>query len=374
MNRITWYIFWQHIAPLSLITITLTSVIWLTQSLRFLDLIINRGLSGSSILYLTLLLLPNFLVLIIPITIFCSVLFVYYKLQNDSELVVMRAAGLSQWKLVQPILRLGIAITIILYLFTLILQPLGFGTFKDKQFAFRHNLAPIIGQEGVFNTIISGVTVFVRERGPAGELKGILVHDERNSDRLVTMMAKEGSFVILDSSPFFVLSEGNRQEFRKVSNQVSLLYFDRYVVNLGSIAKKPEDRWKEGSERFLPELFNPGNTPDDIENFYKLRAEGHRRLATPFYALCLSLIAGAGILSSRNERRKKWHGPVIASLGALSFEVIGFGILSLIPKIPELTPLIYLHILLTIFICLLFIIKQPKLNYRNILFSNLKKT
>ncbi len=94
----------------------------------------------------------------------------------------------------------------------------------------------------------------------------------------------------------------------------------------------------------------------------------------PKIAFGLALPTGAGILSSRNERRKKWHGPVIASLGALSFEVIGFGILSLIPKIPELTPLIYFHILLTIFICLLFIIKQPKLNYRNILFLNLKKT
>ncbi|MBL41146.1 MAG: LPS export ABC transporter permease LptF [Rhodospirillaceae bacterium] len=366
MNRITWYIFRQHIGPFFFITLTLTSVIWLTQSLRFLDLIINRGLSGSTILYLTLLLLPNFLVLIIPITVFCSVLFVYYKLQNDSELVVMKAAGLSQWRLMQPILRFGLITTFILFIFTLILQPLGFGTFKDKQFTFRHNLAPVIGQEGVFNTIIPGVTVFVRERGSAGELKGILVHDERNRDRPVTMIAKEGSFVILDDSPFFVLSEGNRQEFRQVSNQVSLLYFDRYVVNLGTIAKKPKDRWREGSERFLHELFNPGDSPDDIENYNKLRAEGHRRILTPFYALCLALIAGAGVLSISNERRKKWHGPVIASIAALGFEIIGYSILSIIPKIPQITPLIYLHILLTISIALLIILKQPKFKFNSL--------
>ncbi len=366
MSRITWYIFWQHIGPFSFITLTLTSVIWLTQSLRFLDLIINQGLSGSTILYLTLLLLPNFLVLIIPITIFCSVLFVYYRLQNDSELVVMRSAGLSQWKLIQPILRLGILMTFILFIFTLALQPLGFGTFKDKQFAFRHNLAPVIGQEGVFNTIISGVTVFVRERGSAGELKGILVHDERDPDRPVTMIAKEGSFVVLDNSPFFVLSEGNRQEFRQVSKQVSLLYFDRYVVNLGTIAKKPKDRWREGSERFIHELFYPGNSPDDISNYLKLRAEGHRRIITPFYALCLALIAGAGILSMSNERRKKWHGPFIASCCALLFEVIGYTILSIMPKIPQITPLIYAHIILTIFLSIFLILKQPKLKLKRL--------
>ena len=362
MNRITWYIFRQLLGPLAFVTITITGVVWLTQSLRFMDLMINRGLSGSTLLYLTLLLLPHFLVLILPISIFCSVLFVYFRLESDSELVVMRSTGLSSWKLTQPAIQLGLFVTLVLFALTLYLQPLGFRTFKDKQFTFRHNLGPVIGQEGVFNNIINGVTVFVRERGPNGELRGLLVHDERNLQHPISMIAKEGSFAILDGKPRFILENGTRQEFRRESNQLSLLYFDRYIVNLERITPKPKERWREGSERFLPELFNPGSTPDDIKNSKKLYSEGHRRLVLPFYALALAMIATAGILSSKNNRKNKWLLPIISGFCAIIFELIGIGIFSLIPQTPQLTPLVYLHVIVTLIISGLVIIRNPRLS------------
>ena len=43
MNSLARYIFRQLAGPLFVVTLTLTGVVWLTQSLRFLDLIINRG-------------------------------------------------------------------------------------------------------------------------------------------------------------------------------------------------------------------------------------------------------------------------------------------------------------------------------------------
>jgi Predicted permeases len=154
MNIITWYIFRQLLGPLVFITLTLTAVVWLTQSLRFLDLMISRGISAGTLAYLTLLLLPNFFVIILPIALFCAVLFVYYKLETDSELVVMKSTGLSEYNLIKPTLLLSIIITMLLFSLTLFFQPLGFREFKDKQFAFRHNLAPVLGQEGAFNIIV----------------------------------------------------------------------------------------------------------------------------------------------------------------------------------------------------------------------------
>ena len=365
MNRITWYIFRQLLGPLAFVTITLTGVVWLTQSLRFMDLMINRGLSGTTLLYLTLLLLPHFLVLILPISIFCSVLFVYFRLESDSELVVMSSTGISSWKLTQPAIQLGLLITIILFTLTLYFQPLGFRTFKDKQFTFRHNLAPVIGQEGVFNNIINGVTVFVRERGPNGELKGLLVHDERDLQRPISMIAKEGSFAILNDKPRFILENGTRQEFRRDSNQLSLLYFDRYIVNLERITPKPQERWREGSERFLSELFDPGSKPDDIKNAKKLNSEGHRRIISPFYALALAMIAAAAIISSNKNRKNKWLIPVFSGFCAILFELVGIGIFSIIPKTPQLTPLVYLHVVVTLIICVLIILRNPKLSLKN---------
>ena len=361
MNIISWYIFRQLLGPLVFITLTLTAVVWLTQSLRFLDLMISKGISAGTLAYLTLLLLPNFFVIILPIALFCAVLFVYYKLETDSELVVMKSTGLSEFNLLKPTLLLGLIITILLFLLTLFFQPLGFREFKDKQFAFRHNLAPVLGQEGAFNIIIPGVTVFVRERGPKGELRGILVHDDRDSNKPVTYIAKEGSFIIANEFPQFVLVDGTRQEFGRKNDQLSILYFDQYIVNIEAITTVPDRRWREGTERYIHQLFFPGNTPDDLANANKLRAEGHKRLIVPFYAISLALIATAGIIPFSSQRRKRWIAISLSGLTAIIFELTGMGILSLLAKTPQLTPLIYAHVFLTIAIVWLFIVKKPNL-------------
>ena len=71
------------------------ALIWLTQSLRFVELVVNRGLSLRVFLQLTGLLIPNFVAVILPITTFVVVQFIYQRLAGDRELTVMRAAGLS---------------------------------------------------------------------------------------------------------------------------------------------------------------------------------------------------------------------------------------------------------------------------------------
>lgn len=348
MNGLTRYIFCQLAGPLLVVTVTLTGVVWLTQSLRFLDLIINRGLSTSGFLYLTLLLLPGFLTLILPIAAFCAILFVYYRLDNDSELVVMRATGLSQMKLVTPAIWMASILALILFSLTLYLQPLGFRTFKDMQFVVRHNFAPVLVQEGVFNNFVAGVTVYVRQRLTNGELLGLLIHDSRDETRPVTMMAERGKLVMTDDGPRFVMVSGNRQEVDRTGGQVSLLYFDQYTLDLGDIASTPGERWREAGERYVSELFVPGDTADDLRNANKLRAEGHRRLVTPLYGLALAMIALAGVISGEFQRRRRWVRLAAAGAGAVVFELIALGLGPLVTAAPGVAPLLYIHVLAAI--------------------------
>ena len=69
------------VGPFVLVAFGLTAVIWLSQSLRFIDFIVNKGLSLGIFLYLGMLLMPSFLGAILPIALFCGLLFVY-KLVN----------------------------------------------------------------------------------------------------------------------------------------------------------------------------------------------------------------------------------------------------------------------------------------------------
>ncbi len=77
MNGITRYILRQLVIGMLLVTAGLTCVIWLSQSLRFIEMIVNRGLSAAQFFYLTFLLLPNFLSIILPIALFTIVVFTY---------------------------------------------------------------------------------------------------------------------------------------------------------------------------------------------------------------------------------------------------------------------------------------------------------
>ena len=104
MRRFSLYIMGQLIGPLVVVTLSFTGVIWLTQSLRFIDLIVNKGLSFGLFLYMTTLLLPSLLSVILPIALFTAVLYTYHQLIVDREIIVLKAASLSNARLALPAL------------------------------------------------------------------------------------------------------------------------------------------------------------------------------------------------------------------------------------------------------------------------------
>ena len=149
MKSITWYVAKQVASVTIFVTVTLCFAIWLTQSLRLIDLILNRGLPVSTFLYMATLLLPRFLIIVVPIAAFCATLFTYNKMISDSELIVMRSAGLSQYSLAKPGLIVAILVTGFTFLLTLYLLPTSFRHFKDLQYQIRHDFTTVLLQEGV---------------------------------------------------------------------------------------------------------------------------------------------------------------------------------------------------------------------------------
>jgi lipopolysaccharide export system permease protein len=196
--------------PALLILCTLTSIIWLTQALRFIDLIVNRGLDFSTFFYLSLLLIPSLAIVVLPVSLFSAVILVYNKLIMDSELIVLKGAGLSKFDLAKPALIVALGATFIGYFMSLYLLPASYREFKDMQAFIRNNYASLLLQEGVFSSPVEGLTVYIQERQEDGMLKGILVHDGRIPDKPVTMMAQQGALVQTSNGPRFDLINGNR--------------------------------------------------------------------------------------------------------------------------------------------------------------------
>ncbi len=131
ITRLDRYVFRQLLFALIAVTGGLTALIWLTQSLRFVELVVNHGLSFGIFLRLTGLLIPSFIAVILPITTFVVIQFVYQRLAGDRELTVMRAAGLSPFALARPALLVALLATGLGFALNLWIVPNTLASFRE---------------------------------------------------------------------------------------------------------------------------------------------------------------------------------------------------------------------------------------------------
>src|SRR5438552_10468035 len=222
MTSLNRYILRQCFGVMIFVTAALSAAIWLAQSLRLIDLIVNRGLSIDIFLYLALLILPRFLDIVLPIGVFIAVLFTFNRLTAESELVVMRSAGLSHLALAKPVFMLaGIAFLMLMSLSVYFL-PASNRAFKDLQFEIRNRFVSSLIQEGTFTTISDKITIYIRGRDDWGQVVGLLINDSRNPQRQVTIVAERGAFVDSPTGSRIVMVNGNRQQFDTDTRKLSL--------------------------------------------------------------------------------------------------------------------------------------------------------
>src|SRR5437764_11796182 len=257
MTGLDRYILRQCFSMMIFVTAALSAAVWLAQSLRLIDLIVNRGLSIEVFLYLALLILPRFLDIVLPIGAFIAVLFVFNRLTSESELVVMRSAGLGPVALARPVLLLaGIGFLALLTLSAYFL-PASNREFKDLQFEIRNRFVSALLQEGAFTTISDKLTIYVGSRNERGEVIGLLINDERDPQQPVTIMAERGAFADAAGGSRLIMVNGNRQRFDRTNGKLTVLTFDRYTLDLEMLRDAPVVRFREAEERFIGELFFP---------------------------------------------------------------------------------------------------------------------
>ena len=339
------YIMKQLAQATLLIAVSLTSIVWLTQALRFIDFIVNRGISFTSFLELTLLLIPSLMLFILPFALLFAVLFVYYRLMMDSELLVLSGAGLSRFQIAKPAINIAIMVSLIAYSISLYILPVSYHAFKEMQEFMRDNYASLLLQEDVFNNPVEGLTVYIRDRDKEGILYGIIVHDSRDpKEPAVTMMAEKGQLIQSAQGPTFILYNGNRQKIE--NGKLSFLDFAKYTLDISFYTNSAGKRTKQPEEMFLDELLYP-DTADELEKA-RLIAEGHNRISYPLFPLALTLFALAVLLSGEFNRRGQWQRItfiVVCSGVVLS---VAIGILHLAVKNEWLISLLYINIVMII--------------------------
>lgn len=340
MRLYTRYLTGQLAVPLLVALLAVSGAVWLSQALQLVDLMVNKGLPISTFLYLTALVFPSLLLMILPLSLFVAALFTYNRLLVESELVAMKALGLGNGQLARAGILLAVVVTLLCYLISLVGMPVASRAFKDLEHEIRNSFSLSLLQEGVFNNVAKGVTVYVDRRAPDGSLAGLLVEDDRDPQRRVTMMAERGFIVSGEDVPRIVLERGNRQE-RDAEGRVAILHFESYTIDFQLAGDALPTRWRKPKERYIWELLNPGTDQDDRANYNRLVAAGHERLTTPLAPLVLALIGMAAILPADVNRRGYTWRLAAAALAAVAYQASTVAATSLATRWLGFVPLLY---------------------------------
>ncbi len=336
------YLLVQLLGPVAILTLLLTSVIWLVVTgLPLLDLVINRGQSAPTFLYLMLLELPTPLTIIMPFAFFFASLFTLQRLAADSELVVMASAGYSLRQLAMPVLAAAAIIMVLTYACLLWLAPVGQRALNDKLLDIRADMAGALLNEGDFNPAAPGLTVFIRQLNNNGEMQGILVHDSRDKLRPVTYIAEKGILAQTPTGPRLIMMDGTVENSARAGRQLQVLHFQSYTLNLDQFSGAARYTLRKLPERFLGELLWPpeqGVSQRIRNQFY---AEAHNRLSQPLYCVAFALIALAAVVRGRRQRGSVAMRLGSAIVAAVGLRVIGYAIVGLAQRHPPLVAIFY---------------------------------
>jgi lipopolysaccharide export system permease protein len=343
ITRIDRYAFRQLSVALVASTGGLVALIWLTQSLRFIEMMVNRGLSLLVFMRLTGLLIPSFVAVILPITTYVVVQFVYQRLATDRELTVMRAAGLSPWALARPALALAATSVLACYALDVWIVPASSTAFREYQFEIRNRIAAFLLQEGVFTTVSDNLTIYVRSRDPDGTLRGILIDDARQKNDHATILAERGRLIPSRDAPRVLLENGSRQEIDPQTGRLNILTFAENSIELTQGAKAAEQRYRDATEMSLSELLHPNPAVIPARDFGKLRVEAHKRLSAPLTCLSFALVGLVSVLGGSFRR----HGGLIRIVSAVLI-IVGLlaaelAFYNLAARAPRLLPLVWLQ-------------------------------
>ena len=351
MNKLNKYIIKQIMVGFLLVTFSLMSIIWLTQSLRFVEMVTNKGLPVILFVKMTSLLMPRIFVILAPIALFVSTLFVYNRMLSDRELVVMKAAGISPWACAKGAIYVGLFMSFFNLYVNNIVIPAAEKAFNELEWEVKNDVSHLMFREGEFTDVQYNLTVFITKHEKDGSVSGILVNDERNPDSKMTISSQKGRVIYTSKGPRLIMVNGVRQEINKKSGQFSSLSFNRYSVDFDT--KSPSKEKETGArERSLWELLNARDdttlTPNEVNRYI---VEGNKRILMPLYNLIFALMACTGLLVGNFNRRGQGKIISISIIGMIIVQACDLIFGNLATKHLYLLPLLYLNFLLPLFIC-----------------------
>lgn len=307
----------------------LSVVLFVQQASRFADIFFSANIPANLVWQLTLALVPNVIAFTCPMAVLVGVIIGLSKMQGDSELVAIRAAGVGNISITVPILIVGILLSIFAFFINLYGVPLAASVVRRValQTAIYKLESPI--EPGVFNTEVAGYTIYVQDGDLYdGQWKNIFVHHEDDKSGTVRLLtSRSGRIDSTGDVSELVLENAIATTFNKAGSGEKLV-----SERIGDVRFAIKTRRGE----LLQKLTNAELTPEELgltqlaeyagKRDGRERTEAQilwqRRIILSITPLIFCILGTALVL--RFPRRGRGFGLVIALLSLIGYYLLAF--------------------------------------------------
>ncbi|MEW6596505.1 MAG: LPS export ABC transporter permease LptF [Pseudomonadota bacterium] len=360
MRLIETYLFRQLLGPTLAATAALGAVAILSQTLTFLDILVDQRQGLMVFLKVVLLTLPQMLAMVLPLGLFVAALMTLNRLHTEQEIVVCYAGGLSRWNVTAPAFRLGVLAALVTLVVNLWVQPLAMRSLRDELFRVKTDLAASLIREGEFNSPSKGLTVYAQSVDHEGLLKNVFIDEEKPNGDSATFIADRGLVTTRDDKPVLLLRKGSNQQY-SAKNVLNYLAFEEYVFDLSPYADRGEVLNYKISDKYLHELLYPDpHNENDWRNRKKYQAEAHYRLSSPIYNISFVALALYGVIGGAFSRVGYGRRIAFVGAGAAVTRIVGFAVQAACGNAPALNLLQYLIPIIPIVYVALRLYRRPQ--------------
>lgn len=320
----------QAILPYFIFSWLLLSVIlFAQQASRYADIFFSVNLPPGLIWQLTLALIPNVIAFTCPMAMLVGTIIGLSRMQGDSELVAIRAAGVGNLQITIPIVLLGIVLSVFAFFVNLKGVPFAARMVRNVaiQTAVKKLESPI--EPGVFNTEVAGYTIYVKGGDlQNGTWKNIFIYNEDDANGLVRLItSSNGRIDIRGESSELVLENATVSSFPKQPGSGKFISENINDVRIAIKTKRGE---------LIEKLSSAENTPEELGLSdlaqYAQSKEGSdrteaqilwlRRIILSITPLLFCLLGSAMIL--RFNRGGRGFGIFLALIGLIGYYLLAF--------------------------------------------------
>lgn len=314
MSRFDRYLLIQLVAVFGFFALVLVSVYWVNRAVGLFDQLIGDGQTALVFLEFSVLTLPNVIRVVLPIAAFAASVYVANRLMQDSELVVMQATGFSSFRLARPVLWFGLIVAAALLVLSHLMVPASRLALVDRYAEIRQNVTARFLTDGQFTHPAEGLTLYVRELAPSGELLDLFLSDTRSAEASVTYTAEKALFARTDSGPKLLMFNGMVQQISGPERRLSLTRFADFTYDLGPLMPEAVPGVRTIDAMSTAELLaaDPALLAETGETRAAFLYDAHNRFAQPFLAVAAALIGFGALLMGSFSRFGLWRQVVLA--------------------------------------------------------------